>query len=136
MIEKVKLGSSRVVYQNDDITKVEITVTYPEKIWELYYDLILNREMIRRKIYDTGDFIINNYLTFSAVAKRSNGDNADPTVGVSVAEARAWIKAKKCYRRMLKELYNELFGVRQNIIETIEDVDSDIAHNIDYISRK
>ena len=135
MIEKVKLGSSRVVYQNDDITKVEITVTYPEKIWELYYDLILNREMNRRKINDA-DFIINNYLTFSAVAKRSDSDNADPVVGVSVAEARAWIKAKKCYRRMLKELYNELFGVRQNIIETIEDVDSDIAHNIDYISRK
>lgn len=134
MIEKIKLGSSRVVYQNDDITKVEITVTYPEKIWNLYFELILMREMNRRKIYDN-DFI-NNYLTFSAVAKRSDGDNADPVVGVSVAEARAWIKAKKCYRRMLKELYNELFGVRQNIIETIEDVDSDIAHNIDYISRK
>ena len=132
MIQKLKLVDSNVVYASAKITKVEIVVAIPEDILGMYFDYVRPVEDEKLSYFEK----IDKYTKFSGVAKKRDGDALDPMVGISVAEARAWIKAKKRYRAMLKALYSKLFAVRQDIVETVEDLDSDIQHNLDYISKK
>lgn len=131
MIRKLKLANREVVFQNDKITKVDITISYPALVYDLY---------IRLNVGETTGFLKPNCplppITFSGIARKGNDDTFDPEVGVSIAEARAWMKAKKFYAYMLKCVHNSMFAFDQDVVETAEDVESDIEHNREYIARK
>lgn len=137
MVQKLKLRSSDVVFQNDKVTKVEIWIDAPYDIMFAYWIHVLNKtaEEWYNETDEVCDFV-NKMTIFTGVAKRKDSDLRDDVVGVAVAEAKAWVKAKTCYRNALIALHNNLFAMQEDIYETIEDLESDIAHNLDYISRK
>lgn len=111
---KLKLSNESQVFVKEPIVSVCIHVEYPDEV------------------YSFGSPIVSS---FRGVAKCHN-DNFDIEVGKSIAETKAWKKAKKYYKNIILEGKKSIEKTLANFDDTLIDIDRCIACNNKFLSKK